>query len=150
MSISYKIKHYSELSLDEFHDIISLRIEIFSVEQEVFYNDLDGYDKKAYHLLGTNPEGKIIATARILAPGAKYDKASFGRVVIDKSARGNKYGHEMVKVLNEFIHTTYPDGGCKISAMLYLQKFYEAHGYKRTSDVYLDCGIDHIDMVYDV
>ena len=147
MSFSLEIKHYKELSLDEFHDIISLRIEIFSVEQEVFYNDLDGYDKDAHHLIGRNKAGKIIATSRILKPGAKYDKASFGRVVIDKAARGNAYGHEMVKFMNDFISKNFPKAGCKISGMLYLKQFYEGHGYKKSSDVYLDCGIEHIDMI---
>ncbi|MEN8927691.1 MAG: GNAT family N-acetyltransferase [Flavobacteriales bacterium] len=146
MSFSIEIKHYKDFGLDDFHDIISLRIEIFSVEQEVFYNDLDGYDKDAYHLIGRDSEGKIIATARILKPGAKYDKASFGRVVIDKTARGNGFGHEMVKAMNIFIAEKFPNAGCKISGMLYLEKFYEGHGYERSSDVYLDCGIEHIDM----
>lgn len=149
MSAFYEIKHYRDLSLDEFHDIISLRIEIFSVEQEVFYNDLDGYDKDAHHVIGKNSTGKIIATARILKPGAKYDKASFGRVVIDKAYRGKNYGHEMVKLMNDFIKSKYPKAGCKISGMLYLKEFYEFHGYRKTSDVYPDCGIDHIDMEND-
>lgn len=146
MKISFEIKHYSDLTLDVFHDIISLRMEVFNVEQEVFYNDLDGYDKDAYHLIGKNKEGEIIATARILKPRAKYDKASFGRVVIDKPNRGNGFGHEMVVFMNDFVEQKFPEAGCKISAMLYLQEFYESHGYKRTSDVYPDCGIDHIDM----
>ncbi|MDB4089235.1 GNAT family N-acetyltransferase [Flavobacteriales bacterium] len=146
MSLSLEIKHYKECSLDEFHDIISLRIEIFSVEQKVFYNDLDGYDKDAFHIIGRDLSGKIIATARILKPGAKYEKTSFGRVVIDKPSRGKGYGHEMVKFMNNFIAEDYPNSGCKISAMLYLKEFYETHGYKKTSDVYPDCGIDHIDM----
>jgi len=148
MSVKYEIKHYKELTLDEFHDIISLRIEIFSVEQEVFYNDLDGYDKRSHHVICTNKEGEVIGTARILPPKLKYPKASFGRVVIKKSERGTGLGHEMVKLMNDFCLKNYPTAGIKISAMLYLKNFYEQHGYKKTSDVYPDCGIDHIDMEY--
>lgn len=147
MTVNFEIKHYSELTLDEFHDLVSLRMEVFAVEQNAPYNDLDGYDKKAFHLLGKTEEGNIISTARILIPGAKYDKASFGRVVLDKNYRGKGLGHEMVKQMNQFITDNFPKSGTQISAMLYLQKFYESHGFLRTSDVYLDCGIDHIDMI---
>jgi ElaA protein len=148
MSKSFEIKNYKELSLDEFHDIISLRIEIFSVEQEVFYNDLDGYDKNCYHVICRNDSGEIIGTARLLPPKLKFDKASFGRVVIKKTERGTGLGHEMVKLMNNFLLLSYPKAGIKISAMLYLKEFYEFHGYKQTSNVYPDCGIDHIDMEY--
>lgn len=148
MSTSFEIKHYKDLSLDEFHDIISLRIEIFSVEQEVFYNDLDGYDKQSHHVICKNEEGEIIGTARMLPPKLKYPQASFGRVVIKKTDRGTGLGHEMIKVMNKFLLSKYPDAGIKISAMLYLKDFYEAHGYYKTSDIYPDCGIDHIDMDY--
>lgn len=148
MSFSFEIKHYTELTLDEFHDCISLRIEIFSVEQEVFYNDLDGYDKRSHHVLCKSSEGEIIGTARLLPPKIKYPQSSFGRVVIKKSERGKGLGHEMIKLMNEFFLSKYPNSGIKISAMLYLKDFYETHGYKKTSDIYPDCGIDHIDMEF--
>lgn len=148
MSATFEIKHYRDLTLDEFHDIISLRIEIFSVEQEVFYNDLDGYDKNCHHVICKNKEGEIIGTARMLPPKLKYSESSFGRVVIKKSERGTGLGHEMVKLMNEFLLTSYPNANIKISAMLYLKDFYESHGYQKSSDIYLDCGIEHIDMDY--
>ena len=150
MSTTFEIKHYRDLSLDEFHDIISLRIEIFSVEQEVFYNDLDGYDKQSHHVICKKPDGEIIGTARLLPPKLKYPKTSFGRVVIKKSERGIGLGHEMVKIMNDFLQNEYPSSGIKISAMLYLKEFYETHGYHKTSDVYPDCGIDHIDMEFSI
>ena len=150
MKTSFEIKHYQELSLNEFHDIISLRIEIFSVEQEVFYNDLDGYDKHSHHVICRNAVGEIIGTARLLPPLLKYEQSSFGRVVIKKTERGTGLGHEMVKLMNDFLLKKYPESGIKISAMLYLKEFYETHGYHKTSDVYPDCGIDHIDMEYQV
>ncbi len=146
MTVNFEIKHYTDLSLDEFHDLVSLRMEVFAVEQNAPYNDLDGYDKKAYHLIGKTEEEIIISTARILVPGAKYPQASFGRVVLDKEFRGTGLGHEMIIQMNRFIEDNFPNSGTKISAMLYLQKFYESHGFARTSDVYLDCGIEHIDM----
>lgn len=148
MSLNFEIKHYKELTLDEFHDIIALRIEIFAVEQEAIYNDLDGYDKACFHLIGRNENDKIIASARVLPPELKYPKASFGRIVLDKSYREKGTGHIMIELVNSFILKKFPDSGIKISAMLYLEKFYEAHHFKRTSDVYLDCDIEHIDMEY--
>ena len=150
MSGSFEIKHYRDLTLDEFHDIISLRIEIFSVEQEVFYNDLDGYDKNCHHVICQNKKEEIIGTARLLPPKLKYPQSSFGRVVIKKTERGTGLGHEMVKLMNNFLLDAYPEAGIKISAMLYLKEFYETHGYHKTSEVYPDCGIDHIDMEYSI
>jgi len=147
MPVHFEIKPFHALTLDEFHDCVSLRMEVFAVEQHAPYNDLDGYDKKAYHLIGKNEQGKIISTARILVPGAKYPEASFGRVVLEKEYRGKGLGHEMVSQMNQFISRSFSDVPTKISAMLYLKEFYESHGFNQTSETYLDCGIEHIDMV---
>ncbi len=147
MTVNFEIKPFSKLSLDELHDCVSLRMEVFAVEQNAPYNDLDGYDKKAFHLIGKNQQDTIISTARILAPGAKFPEASFGRVVLDKKYRGNGLGHEMIHQMNQFISRTFPSIPTKISAMLYLKEFYESHGFEQTSDTYLDCGIEHIDMI---
>ena len=147
MSLMYDIKHYNELSLDEFHDIISLRMKVFGVEQEAIYNDLDGYDKYCHHLVVSSSDTKVIGTARILPPDLKYPEASFGRIVVEKPSRKNGIGHTIVKMVIDFIDEEYPDDAIKISAMKYLQKFYEDYGFKQVSDIYLDCGIEHIDMV---
>ena len=146
MGLNFEIKHYNELTVDEIYDLISLRVEIFSVEQEAVYNDLDGYDKFCFHLIGKNEDDKIISTTRIIPPGVKYDKTSFGRVALNKDYRKRGAGHQMINMVNDFIAEKYPKNGIKISAMLYLEKFYEEHGFKRSSDVYLDCEIEHIDM----
>ena len=147
MSLMYDIKHYNELSLDEFHDIISLRMEVFGVEQEAIYNDLDGYDKYCHHLVVSSSDTKVIGTARILAPDLKYPEASFGRIVVDKSFRKQGIGHTIVKMIIDFMDAKYPNTPIKISAMNYLQPFYEGYGFEKASDTYLDCGIEHIDMM---
>ena len=147
MGLTYDIRHYNELSLDEFHDIISLRVEVFSVEQEAVYNDLDGYDKFCHHVIVSSSETKIIGTARILPPDLKYPEVSFGRIAVDKSSRKNGVGHTIVKMVIDFIDEEYPDASIKISAMKYLLSFYEGYNFNQASDIYLDCGIEHIDMV---
>ncbi len=140
------IKHYKDLTLDEFHDIISLRIGVFIVEQQSIYNDLDGYDKQCWHLIGTDLNNKIVLTSRIVPPGVKYTEASFGRVVIHPSIRGKKHGHEIIKTILNFTSKKY-NAPLKISAMKYLQQFYEGYGFKRIGDPYLDAGVEHIDMI---
>lgn len=147
MSLTYDIRHYNELSLDEFHDIISLRMEVFGIEQEAIYNDLDGYDKFCHHLIVSSSDTKIIGTARILPPDLKYPEASFGRIVVAKPFRKNGIGHTIVKMILDFINQEYPEDSIKISAMKYLANFYASYGFKQNSDIYLDCGIEHIDMI---
>ena len=88
MHLDWQIKPYSELNLNEFHDIIRLRLKAFVVEQNCTYLDLDGKDKKCYHLICRDGFGKVISTARILPPGLSYSEVSIGRVVIDEASRG--------------------------------------------------------------
>ena len=85
-------KEYSELSLDEFHDMIALRIEVFVVEQNCPYQELDGKDKSSLHVLAKE-NGRIIGTTRVVPPGMSYDEVAIGRVVIDPSYRGTGLGH---------------------------------------------------------
>lgn len=137
---------FDELSLNEFHDIISLRMEVFGVEQQAIYNDLDGYDKKSWHLL-VKDNDEIIGTARILPPKLKYNEASFGRVVLKPAFRNKGIAHKMVINIIDFINEATPNEEIKISAMYYLKEFYERYGFKGCSAIYLDCDIQHIDMI---
>jgi ElaA protein len=122
-------------------------MEIFGVEQQAIYNDLDGYDKNCHHLIVTNTEEKIIGTARILPPGLKYKEASFGRIVLEKSYRKQKIGHTIINMLIDFITDKYPEDDIKISAMKYLENFYSSYKFSQIGNIYLDCGIEHIDMI---
>jgi ElaA protein len=146
MVLNWQLKHYNDLSLNEFHDIIALRIKVFVVEQNCPYLELDGKDKKAYHLICRNGTGDIVATARILPPGVSYDDTSIGRVVIDESIRGNGVGHDLMIKSVEFCGVEFGNTPIQISAQKHLEKYYEQHQFYSTGKEYLEDNIPHVEM----
>ncbi len=146
MHIDWQIKPFNELSLNEFHDLIALRIKVFVIEQNCPYQDLDGKDKKAYHVICRDGKGNIIATARILGAGISYPEVSIGRLVVDEGARKNKIGDTLIKKSLEFIHEEFGTVEVTISAQNHLEKFYSKHGFIKVSEPYLEDGIPHIKM----
>lgn len=145
MEIQWKIKSFENLSVHELYDILRLRSEIFVVEQNCVYLDLDGKDKKGLHLLGKY-EGKIVAYSRLFEPGISFEYASIGRVVVDARYRDRKWGHELMREAIAGIQSHFGEIKITIGAQLYLKKFYESHGFVQTSDMYLEDDIPHIEM----
>jgi ElaA protein len=143
-------KRFPELTLDELYRLLALREQVFVVEQKSIYQDADGYDRGAHHLLGSlsgAPEPSLAAYLRVLPPGLKYPEASFGRVVTAPSARRQGYGKLLVEKAIAFIEANHPGAPIRIGAQHYLQRFYEGFGFRRVSDVYDEDGIPHIDML---
>jgi ElaA protein len=145
MSLQWKIKEFESLSVNELYDILRLRSEIFVVEQNCVYLDLDGKDKKGLHLIGEF-EGKIVAYSRLLEPGISFDNASIGRIVVDAIYRDRKWGHELMREAIAGIKNSFAETKITIGAQLYLKKFYESHGFVQTSEMYLEDDIPHIEM----
>ncbi len=146
--IHWEFKHYKDLSLDELHDLVSLRIEVFVVEQNCPYQELDGKDKIAFHQIGRDDQGKILATTRILGPGVSYAEVSVGRVVVSEKIRGRGIAHEMMEKSKEFIVSEYGEVPVRISAQEHLEKYYGQHKFVSTGKKYLEDGIPHIEMLY--
>ena len=145
MEIKFKIKRFNELSLSELYEVLKLRSEVFVVEQNCVYLDIDGKDEKALHVLGMFGE-ELVAYARIFKPGDYFEEASIGRVLVKQIYRNKKWGYDL---MNEAIRTTATvlnETQITISAQLYLQQFYENVGFVRTSDEYLEDAIPHIEM----
>lgn len=145
MEIKWIIKSFKELSVDELYDILRLRSEIFVVEQNCVYLDIDGKDKLALHLFGEF-EGKIVAYSRLFKSGITFDTASIGRVVVDANYRDKKLGHDLMRKAITEIQYHFGESKITIGAQLYLKKFYESHGFVQTSEMYLEDGIPHIEM----
>ena len=145
MSIQWKTKPFKALSVSEMYSLLQLRSQVFVVEQNCVYQDIDGKDYKALHLMGEY-DGKIVAYCRLFKSGDYFQEASIGRVVIDANYRDKKWGHEMMKQAIAGIETHFKETKIIISAQLYLQKFYESHGFVQTSDMYLEDDIPHIEM----
>ena len=145
--LNWTFKHYKDLSLDEFHDCIALRIKVFVIEQDCPYQDLDGLDKECYHVLVTNVQGEIVGTTRIIPPGLLYPSVGIGRIVLDPSVRGGKNGHELMKQSMQFIFTKFGETDMKLSAQKHLEQFYAQHGFSSTGKEYLEDGIPHVEMI---
>lgn len=145
MSLFFKIKPFKELSADELCQLLQLRSEVFVVEQNCVYQDIDGKDPKAIHVIGEF-EGEIVAYSRIFKAGDYFDQASIGRVVVKENFRDRKWGHDLIKEAIVAIEKNFGTSEITISAQLYLKKFYESHGFIQTSEEYLEDGIPHIEM----
>lgn len=148
MEIQFEIKAFKELSLQELYQILRLRSEVFVVEQNCVYQDIDGKDEKAIHVIGQY-DGKIVAYTRLFKAGDYFANASIGRVVVDTNYRDRKWGHDLIRESISGIMDCFGKGAITISAQLYLKRFYESHGFVLVGETYLEDGIPHIEMLRD-
>ena len=144
--MEFKVKSFSELTTDELYKILQLRSEVFVVEQDCVYQDLDFKDQKALHVIGIKND-KIIAYTRIFKPGEYFKEASIGRVVVDQKERKFGYGHDLMKASIKATQEKFQTQEITISAQVYLKKFYESHGFIKSGEEYLEDGIPHIEMI---
>lgn len=145
--MQWEIKAFDQLSLQELYTILTLRTNVFVVEQACPYPELDGKDPNCLHLLGTI-NGELVAYLRILPAGLRYDEVSIGRVVIKPSHRGKGLGRLMMEQAIHCITNEWKESQIKIGAQAYLEKFYQSLGFEPVSEVYLEDDIPHLDMLY--
>jgi ElaA protein len=143
--VNWLIKRFDELSLDELYNILQLRSEVFIVEQNCVYNDPDGKDQSAWHLMAIE-DGKLVAYTRILSPGVAYHHPAIGRVVTSSSKRRSGLGRELMKRSIEACEKLFGKTSITLSAQVYLQSFYESLGFIVVGEEYLEDGIPHIKM----
>tara|TARA_B100000508_G_scaffold24343_1_gene17484 strand:- start:15453 stop:15935 length:483 start_codon:yes stop_codon:yes gene_type:complete len=146
--LDWQYKYYTDLSLNELYDILALRAKVFVVEQNCPYQDLDGKDKKSYHLICRNGKGQLVGTLRILPKGVAFKEIGFGRIVLDESERGVQQGHEMMKSAMNYCKAEFGDVPVYLSGQKHLEGFYEKHGFRSTGKEYLEDGIPHVEMCY--
>ena len=146
MELKWKIKPFEALTVHELYDLLKVRSEIFVLEQNCVYLDIDGKDKLALHLIGEY-DGKVVAYARLFDSGISFDNASIGRVVVDANYRDRKWGHDLMREAISAIKSNFGKDKITIGAQLYLKKFYESHGFIQTSEMYLEDDIPHIEMI---
>ena len=142
-----QIKTFDDLSVMELYDLLKLRSEVFVVEQECVYLDIDGKDQKALHVLGIS-EGEIVAYSRIFKAGDYFMGPSIGRVVVARSDRKKGYAKMMMKVAMEHIFKSLKEEKIELSAQTYLSRFYTELGFKVVGEAYLEDGIPHRKMIY--
>ena len=143
--LTFKIKRFNELSINELYKILQLRSEVFVVEQNCVYQDIDGKDEKAIHVLGYY-NGDLAAYSRLFNKGYYFEQASIGRVVVSPKFRDKKFGHNLMHTSIEAIKEHFNETAITISAQEYLKNFYESHGFTQTSEMYLEDDIPHIQM----
>ena len=149
MKVKWSLKSFDELSKLELYEVLRLRHEVFVVEQKCYYQDLDYYDMKSYHLIG-RIEDTIIAYTRVFPLGSLLDEyISFGRVLVVETNRKEGIGHLMLKEILRIIESKMGNWPIKIAAQTYLISFYESHGFRVEGGEFMDAGVPHIYMVRD-
>jgi len=144
--LDISIKTFEQLSLEELYFILQLRSEVFVVEQDCVYQDIDAKDQYALHIIGKK-DTKIIAYTRVFKGGDYFKEASIGRVVVSLKDRHLNYGQQIMEASIVAIKNNYDTSEIKISAQKYLENFYNNLGFKTIGDPYLEDGIPHIAML---
>ncbi len=139
------IKKFDELTLNELYDIMKLRVDIFVVEQNCPYGELDNKDMESIHIF-YKEDGEIAAYLRIIPKFLSYDSVSMGRICIKQEFRSRKLGREIVKDAINYIEKDMKEYIITIGAQEYLKDFYASFDFKPISDVYDEDGIKHLDM----
>ena len=142
----FTIKKFNELTPQELYDILQLRSEVFVVEQDCVYQDLDYKDQLAYHILGVL-DNQIVAYERLFKSGDYFLKPSIGRIVVKEEFRKLNYGYQLVTNSINFIENNLQESNILTSAQSYLTKFYNSLGFIKIGEEYLEDGIPHIKML---
>lgn len=148
-ALLFQCRHYSDVSRDELYAALRLRQLVFVVEQHCVYLDVDEHDRKAWHLFGygdMDDARHLAAYARLFAPGDMYDEASIGRVVTHPHVRGRGHGRALMLEALARVHTLFGAVPTRISAQLYLERFYSSLDFVRVGDPYDEDGIPHVAM----
>ena len=145
--MEYYIKTFNELTNDELYQLLKARVDVFVVEQNCPYPEIDNYDQEATHYFLKDNEA-IAALVRLLPSGSRYKEASIGRVLVTEKYRGHGYARDIMNKAMKYIENEWNEGKIKLQAQTYLEKFYSSLGFKRISDEYLEDNIPHIDMIW--
>lgn len=140
------VKTFNELNTRELYDFLQLRSQVFVVEQDCVYQDLDGKDVKALHVIGTK-NGQIVAYTRVFKSGDYLSQASIGRVVVKEGERQHGYGLDIMKASIKAVEEIFEETAIALSAQTYLKKFYNSLGFIEKGGEYLEDGIPHVMMV---
>lgn len=145
--MNWTLKKFEELTINELYALLRLRTEVFVVEQNCVFQDMDNKDQYCYHLMGWK-DGELAACTRLVPKGVSYPAyPSIGRVVTSPAARGGGIGRILMEKSIEETRRLFGTGPVKIGAQLYLLKFYSSLGFEKTSDIYMEDGIEHIEMI---
>ncbi len=146
MNLRHILKAFHELSVDELYDLLRLRSEVFVVEQNCVFLDLDDKDQKCFHLL-LYLDAELVAYTRIVPAGLSYEEVAIGRVVSSPAYRGKGLGRKVMELSLECCYQLFGPCDIRIGAQTYALGFYESLGFKSDGETYDEDGIEHIEMV---
>lgn len=146
MNYTYQIKTFEELTTTELYDLLRLRSEVFVVEQNCIFLDLDDKDQACHHLL-LHQEDQLAAYVRIVPAGVTFEEVSIGRVVTSPATRGTGLGRVVMELGIKACQELFGNVPIKIGAQCYATKFYNSLGFQEIGEVYDEDGIDHIHMI---
>jgi ElaA protein len=154
-AVIWRFVEFDALTTRELYELLQLRSEVFVVEQACVFQDMDGADEKAMHLLGRLAEGsgkqgrqgQLVAYARCFAAGVKFAESSIGRIVTHEAVRGSGAGHVLLQKAVECLTQQWGAQPIRIGAQARLEAFYKQHGFEATGAHYLEDGIDHVEML---
>ncbi len=147
MTLNWTIKPFDELTLTELYALLQLRVAVFVVEQNCPFQDLDGQDDRAYHLLGYSAAGELAAYARLFDAGISYEQVAIGRVAVSPAHRRRGLGQELLRQAIAQCEVLFGAQPIKLGAQQYLERFYQSFGFVQCGEGYLEDGIPHIPML---
>lgn len=142
----FSLKPFASLLPEELYAIIRLRNEVFVVEQNCVFQDADNKDQDSLHLMYWNGS-ELMAYCRLLPAGLAYKEMSIGRVVSSPLYRKTGSGRQLIKEAIDRIYKAFGSGPIRIGAQCYLIQFYASFGFESEGEVYLEDGIEHIEMI---
>lgn len=145
-NLTWTCKPFDELTTRELYAALQLRSEVFVVEQNCVFQDIDNKDQVSWHLMGWQ-DNLLAAYTRLVPAGISFEEVSIGRVVTSPKMRKSGAGRLLMKKSIEASYSIFGKTPIRIGAQLYLKRFYESFGFQQSSDVYLEDGIEHIEML---
>lgn len=147
-SFDWRLREFAELTREELYALLRLRQDVFVVEQQCCYADIDGFDQQAVHMLIFDPPETLVGYQRLFAPGIWCDEAAISRIIIAESHRASGLGVEMVRRGVQWCLREHPEAGIRIGAQAHLENFYGRNGFTVAGNERVVDGIPHVDMLY--
>lgn len=144
--INWTCKAFGELTPGELYKVLRLRSEVFVVEQHCVFLDMDNKDIFCDHLMGWEGEN-LLGYSRIVPAGISYAESSIGRIVSSPAARGRGVGRELLPKSIQTVYDLHGRRDIRIGAQIYLLNFYASFGFVQTGEIYLEDGIEHVEML---
>lgn len=145
--LSWQCSAFNDLTPHQLYAVLQARTEVFVMEQQCLFQDMDGKDAACHHLIGWTADQQVAAYVRIVPPGLAFAEASIGRVLTTKIGRGTGTGKILLLKGIQQTHALYPTHNIRIGAQQYLEQFYASFGFLTVSGMYLEDDIPHVEML---